>query len=119
MENCGIPAPKESLYGGVYSKKNNAFYAIGFQRGHIYKYDLTTREATDMGKGIEACSHRMHVGPDENIYFTSPTGYISRVNTDTDTLEFTGARVHETTALLTKPPVISPLTSIWMQTGCW
>ena len=95
VENCGIPAPKESLYGGVYSKKNNAFYAIGFQRGHIYKYDLTTREATDMGKGIEACSHRMHVGPDENIYFTSPTGYISRVNTDTDTLEFTGARLHE------------------------
>ena len=95
VDNCGIPAPKESLYGGVYSKKNHAFYAIGFQRGHIYKYDLTSREATDLGKGIEACSHRMHVGPDENIYFTSPTGYISRVNTDTDTLEFTGARVRE------------------------
>lgn len=93
VENCGVPAPKESLYGGVYSKKNNAFYAIGFQRGHLYKFDLTTRETTDLGKGIETCSHRLHIGPDENVYYTSPAGWFSRVNTDTDKIEWLGIRL--------------------------
>lgn len=97
VENCGIPAPKESLYGGVYCEKTNAFYTVGFQRGHIFKYDLTTREATDLGRGIETCSHRLHVGPDNNVYFTSPVGWLCRVLTDTDKLEWTGIRLPEHT----------------------
>lgn len=93
VDSCGIPAPKESLYGSVYSEKNNAYYSVGFFKGHIIKYDLTTREATDLGKGIETCSHRLHIGPDKNVYYTSPAGWLNRVNVDTDTLEWTGIRL--------------------------
>jgi hypothetical protein len=93
VDNLGIPAPHESMYGGVYSHKNNAYYMIGFQRGHMYKYDLDTYTVTDLGKAIETCSHRLHVGPDENIYLTSPSGFFLRVNTDTDRIEWTGIRL--------------------------
>ena len=98
VDSCGIPAPKETLYGGVYSEKTNSYYTVGFFKGHIVKYDLTTREATDLGKGIETCSHRLHVGPDKNIYYTSPAGWLNRINTDNDKLEWTGIRLpkHQT-----------------------
>jgi len=90
VESHGIPAPHETIYGGVYCPKNNAYYMIGFLVGHIYKYDLTTHEVKDLGKAIENCSHRLHLGPDGNIYATAPTGFLLRVKTDTDTLEWTG-----------------------------
>lgn len=93
VDSCGIPYPKETLYGGVYSAKNNAYYTVGFFKGHIVKYDLTTREATDLGKGIETCSHRLHIGPDKNVYYTSPAGWLNRINVDTDRLEWTGIRL--------------------------
>lgn len=98
VDSCGIPAPKETLYGGVYSEKTNSYYTVGFFKGHIVKYNLTTREATDLGKGIETCSHRLHIGPDQNIYYTSPAGWLNRINTDTDELEWTGIRLpkHQT-----------------------
>ena len=93
VESHGIPAPQETIYGGVYCKKNNAYYMIGFMHGHIYKFDLNTCRTTDLGKAIENCSHRLHVGPDGNIYATSPTGYFLRVNTDTDRIEWTGIQL--------------------------
>jgi hypothetical protein len=93
VDNLGIPAPHESMYGGVYSAKNNAYYMLGFQRGHMYKYDLDTRRVKDLGKAIEECSHRVHVGPDEHVYLTSPSGFFMRVNTDTDRIEWTGIRL--------------------------
>ncbi|NLC45378.1 MAG: hypothetical protein GX783_13995 [Clostridiales bacterium] len=93
VDNLGIPAPHESMYGGIYSLKNNAYYMLGYQRGHMYKYDLSTCTVKDLGKAIETCSHRLHVGPDENIYLTSPSGFLLRVNTDTDRIEWTGIRL--------------------------
>jgi hypothetical protein len=95
VQSLGIPVPHETIYGSVYSKKKHALYMIGFIRGHLYKFDLTTHETIDFGKAIETCSHRMHIGPDENVYVTSGTGYLMRINTDTDTLEWTGVRLPE------------------------
>ncbi|MEA4823282.1 MAG: hypothetical protein VB111_04110 [Clostridiaceae bacterium] len=93
VDNLGIPAPHESMYGGVYSAKNNAYYMLGYQRGHMYKYDLDAHTVRDLGKAIETCSHRLHVGPDGNVYLTSPSGFFLRVNTDTDRVEWTGIRL--------------------------
>ena len=93
VDNLGIPVPHESMYGGIYSSKNNSYYMLGYQRGHMYKYDLNTHMVRDLGKAIETCSHRLHVGPDENIYLTSPSGFFLRVNTDTDRIEWTGIRL--------------------------
>ncbi len=93
IDNLGIPAPHESMYGGVYSAKNNVYYMLGYQRGHMYKYDLSTHRVKELGKAIETCSHRLHVGPDGHVYLTSPSGFFLRVNTDTDRIEWTGIRL--------------------------
>lgn len=93
VQSLGIPVPHETIYGSVYSKKHNAVYMIGFIRGHMYKFDLTTHETLDYGKAIETCSHRLHIGPDGNVYAASNTGFLMRVNTETDALEWTGIRL--------------------------
>ena len=94
-EVLGTPVPHESIYGAVYDTKHNAYYMLGFFLGHIYKYDLTTREVKDLGKAVEHCSHRIHLGPDGNVYGSTKGGYFFRVNTDTDKLEYLGIRFPE------------------------
>lgn len=95
-ENMGIPVPRESIYGGVYDAKHNAYYMIGFFLGHMYRYDLTTRTVMDLGKAIEHCSHRIHLGPDGNVYGSTKSGYFFRVNTETNTIEYLEIRFPET-----------------------
>lgn len=81
-ENLGIPAVHESLYGSCYDKKHNAFYSMGFMKGHLYRYDFDTHEAKDMGKVSEMASFRMVPGPDGNLYATSRSGYLFKIDTD-------------------------------------
>lgn len=95
VENLGVPVPRESMYGGVYDPKHNAYYMLGYFLGHIYRYDLTTREVLDLGKAIEHTSHRIHLGPDGNVYGSTKSGYLYRVNTETNKLEYTGIRFPE------------------------
>ncbi|MEG1515833.1 MAG: hypothetical protein RSD95_13170 [Clostridia bacterium] len=80
LENLGIPVPRESLYGGVYDKIKNRYYAIGFLRGHLYGIDLSDRTVTDHGQVTEWGSYRLVVGCDDNIYFTTRNGLLQRVN---------------------------------------
>ena len=94
-ENLGVPVPRESIYGGVYDPKHNVYYMIGYFLGHIYCYDLTTRQVTDLGKAVEHTSHRIHLGPDGNVYGSTKSGYLFRVNTQTNKLEYTGIRFPE------------------------
>lgn len=81
-ENLGIPAVHESLYGSCYDKKHNAFYSMGFMKGHLYRYDFGTRHSKDMGKVSEMASFRMVPGPDGNLYATSRSGYLFKIDTD-------------------------------------
>ncbi|MBR6748212.1 MAG: hypothetical protein IKM07_04675 [Clostridia bacterium] len=92
-ENLGIPVPHETIYGAIYDQRHNRYYMLGFMLGHMYSYDLDTRTVTDLGKVIETCSHRIHLGPDGHVYLTSPTGWFWRVNTDTNKLEYLGIRL--------------------------
>ncbi len=92
-ENLGIPAPHESMYGGVYDRAHNAYFMLGYQRGHMFRYDLESRSVLDLGKAVETCSHRLHVGPDGHVYATSPSGFFFRVRTDTNRIEWTGIRL--------------------------
>ncbi len=95
VENLGVPVPRESIYGGVYDPKHNAYYMLGYFLGHIYRYDMQTREVTDLGKAIEHTSHRIHLGPDGNVYGSTKSGYLFRVNTDENALEYLGIRFPE------------------------
>lgn len=94
-EVLGIPVPRESIYGGVYDAKHNAYYMLGFFLGHMYRYDLETRTVMDLGKAIEHCSHRIHLGPDGNVYGSTKSGYFFRVNTESNTIEYLGIRFPE------------------------
>ena len=81
-ENHGILVPRETLYGGMYDPKKRMYYALGFMKGHLYRYHLDTRKVEDLGKQVEKASYRMVMGPDDNIYFTTRNGRIKRINTD-------------------------------------
>lgn len=95
VENWGVPAPRESIYGATYDAKHNAIYMIGFMRGHVYRYSLDTREVKDLGKAAEVFCFRLHVGPDQHIYGCTKSGFLWRINVDTATLEDLNWRVPE------------------------
>jgi len=50
VELLGIPAPRESIYGAVYSPKDDAYYMLGWIRGHLYRYDCKERKCKDLGQ---------------------------------------------------------------------
>ena len=91
LENCGIPVPHESIYGGVYDPKKNAFYFTGYLRGHLYRYDVESGALTDYGKVTEFGTFRLHLSKiDGNIYSASRSGRFYRINTDSQEIEELG-----------------------------
>lgn len=86
-ENLGMPAPRESIYGASYDAKHNALYMIGFMRGHVYRYSFDDKTVKDLGKAAEVFCYRLHTGPDGNIYGCTKSGFLWRVNVDTEKLE--------------------------------
>lgn len=85
--NLGQPAPRESIYGGCYVAARNAFYMIGFMRGHVYRYSFDDKTVKDLGKAAELYCYRLHEGPDHNVYGMTKSGFLFRVNTENDELE--------------------------------
>lgn len=94
-ENWGMPVPRETIYGATYDKKHNAIYMIGFLKGHVYRYSIDDKTVMDLGKAAEIFCYRLHVGPDENIYGITKSGYLWRINVDTCKLEDLNWRVPE------------------------
>ena len=87
VENLGLPALRESIYGSCYDPKYNALYMIGFMRGHVYRYSLDDKSVKDLGKAAEIFNYRLHLGPDGHIYAMNKAGYLYRINVDTQKLE--------------------------------
>jgi len=92
IENRGVPVPFESIYGGVYSPADNAFYFTGYIRGHLYRLELDTNKVKDYGQVTEFGSFRLVAGPDNNIYGNSRSGDFYRVDTKTGELVDLGLR---------------------------
>ena len=95
-ENLGVPVPRETLYGGAYDKVNNAYYALGFLKGHLYGFDLNNRCVRDYGQTVERASYRLVVGSDDNIYFTTRNGVLQRINVRTKEVENLRHQLHYT-----------------------
>lgn len=93
VELFGIPAPRESIYGAVYSEKDDAYYMLGWMRGHLYRFDCKSRKCEDKGQVSEYRSYRIVKGPDDNLYFSTKSGFLIRYNIDTQKIEHTGARL--------------------------
>lgn len=94
-ENWGVPVPRESIYGATYDARHHAIYMIGFMRGHVYRYALDTHTVKDLGKAAEIFCYRLHPGPDGHIYGCTKSGYLWRVNVDTERIEDLNWRVPE------------------------
>ena len=94
-ENWGVPAPRESIYGATYDAKHNAIYMIGFMRGHVYRFSLDDHSVKDLGKAAELYCYRLHAGPDQHIYGCTKSGYLFRINVDTEKIEDLNWRVPE------------------------
>ena len=84
----GTPVPRETIYGAEYDPKHNRLYMIGFMRGHVYCYDLNTRQVIkDLGKVAEIFCYRLVLGADGNLYGCSKSGQLFKVDTDKIELE--------------------------------
>lgn len=79
-EDLGIPVPRESIYGGQYEASTNSFYFFGYHRGHAYRLDLATRRVTDFGQATEFGTWRTIPGRDGNMYGTTASGRLLRIN---------------------------------------
>lgn len=85
--NCGIPVPRESIYGAVYEPGHNCLFFTGFFKGHLYRYSIDEKTVLDLGKVSENYAFRLVIGPDGHCYGASRSGYVYKV--DTDTLKIT------------------------------
>lgn len=93
VEDLGIPVPRESIYGSVYLKKENAILFITYMRGHCYKMELESRNVTDYGQLTEFGCYCLHEGPDGNIYFTSRSGDLWCYDSEVGKPEYTGIKI--------------------------
>lgn len=80
VTDLGVPVPHESIYGGTYEETTNSYYFSGYHRGHVYRYDLATRRVTDFGQATEFGTWRYVHAPDGNLYTTTATGRLVRLN---------------------------------------
>lgn len=93
VDLLGIPAPRESIYGAVYSPKDGAYYMLGYMRGHLYRYDLKTRKCEDKGQASEYRCYRLAIGPDQNVYFSTRSGFLMRYHVEKGEIEDLHARI--------------------------
>jgi len=83
VKTLGIPVPQESIYGATYDPKHNALFFLGFMRGFLYRYSFDEKRVQCLGKVSENNSFRLTLGPDGNIYGSSRTGWVFKVDVDT------------------------------------
>ena len=79
-EDLGVPVPHESIYGGIYEPSTHSYYFTGYLRGHVYRFDLTTRKVTDFGQAVEYGTWRWVPAADGNLYTTTASGRLLRLN---------------------------------------
>lgn len=94
VELKGIPAPRETIYGAVYSPKDNAYYMLGYMRGHLYRYDLDTNKCEDKGQASDFHCYRLAIGPDQHVYFSTRSGFLMRYNVDLQKIEDMSVRIN-------------------------
>lgn len=86
-EDLGVPVVHESIYGGTYEKTTHSYYFTGYLRGHVYRFDLATRRVTDFGQAVEYGTWRWVHAADGNLYTTTASGRLVRLNVREQRLE--------------------------------
>lgn len=82
-ESLGTPVPHESIYGAAYDAKHNALFFLGMMRGRLYRYALDEKRVSDLGKVTENYSFRLVMANDGNLYGSSRSGFLFKVDTET------------------------------------
>ncbi len=80
LEDLGVPAPRETLYGGVWNRATGTYFALGFLKGELYEIDPVSHAVRNHGQAVERASYRLAVGSDDNVYFTTRNGVLERFN---------------------------------------
>jgi hypothetical protein len=78
--DLGIPVQRESIYGGVYDETTNSYYFSGYHRGHVYRFDLSSMAVADLGQATEFGTWRYIKGLDGNLYSSTASGRLFRIN---------------------------------------
>ena len=86
-DDLGVPVPHESIYGGTYEETSDSYYFTGYLRGHIYRFDLKTKKVTDFGQAVEYGTWRWIHAADGNLYTTTASGRLVRLNIAKQRLE--------------------------------
>ncbi|MBQ9789481.1 MAG: hypothetical protein IJW31_07810 [Lentisphaeria bacterium] len=85
VKNLGIPVKHDSIYGGCYDAKHNAFFCTTFLKGNLYRIDLNNMSVMNLGQTTEMGSYGVFSDNRNGIYTSSRSGHIWRI--DIDTLE--------------------------------
>ena len=93
VDHRGIPVPFESIYGGAYDPKYNAYYFSGMMRTHAYRFDIETNVVKDLGQLSEYAVYKLATGPDGHIYSTTKMGRMFRLNVDEQKIEDLGLQL--------------------------
>ena len=85
VKNLGIPVKHDTIYGGCYDAKHNAYFCTTFLKGNLYRIDLNDLSVMNLGQITEMGSFGVYTDHKNGIYTSSRSGHIWRI--DTDTLE--------------------------------
>jgi len=90
VRDLGVPVQRESVYGGVYEAKTHSYYFSGYHRGHAYRLDLSSMRVTDFGQASEFGTWRYIKGQDGNLYSSTASGRMFRLNIEKQRIEDIG-----------------------------
>jgi len=93
VENIGVPVPRETIYGAVFNPHDNGYYMLGFSSGCLYRYSFVTKRVTNFGKVTENKTFRLHVGPDGDVYGASKSGWMFKLDIQTDRVTDLGRQI--------------------------
>ncbi len=113
VRSLGIPFPRDSIYGAVYDAATHAYWFTTFLRGHLCRWSLDSGELVNLGQFAEVGSYCLFSDDRRNLYASSRSGHLFRVQMDSLKVEHLGkmegddhpdTRVHRMVAKKTRHP---------------
>lgn len=82
VDNRGVIAPYETLYGGAYSARCKTYFGIGMMTGRGYAYNVETGQCRCLGQVCDPSTCRLLCARNGNIYSCTGTGVLFRYDAE-------------------------------------
>ena len=79
--------PKEGCRCLLLDEERGLLYALGYPRDHLYRYDIATRERTDLGRIGSVNAQALFLDKRHRVWTTDDYGHLVRFDPDTGRLE--------------------------------